>query len=58
MLCRFGTYLVAKDEDEYVQLVLQLASDVTVLSNLRAYTKIGGGDIAKAMCDLHGTWKC
>jgi protein O-GlcNAc transferase len=28
--------LVAKDEDEYVQLALQLASDVTALSDLRA----------------------
>lgn len=28
-------HLVAKNEDEYVQLALQLASDVTALSNLR-----------------------
>ncbi|XAR64731.1 Protein O-GlcNAc transferase [Bertholletia excelsa] len=28
-------HLVAKDEDEYVQSALQLASDVTALSNLR-----------------------
>ena len=27
--------LIAKNEDEYVQLALQLASDVTALSNLR-----------------------
>lgn len=29
-------HLVAKNEDEYVQLALQLASDVTALSDLRA----------------------
>lgn len=28
-------HLIAKNEDEYVQLALQLASDVTALSNLR-----------------------
>ncbi|GAV59452.1 LOW QUALITY PROTEIN: DUF588 domain-containing protein/Mito_fiss_Elm1 domain-containing protein/TPR_2 domain-containing protein/Sel1 domain-containing protein/TPR_11 domain-containing protein/TPR_12 domain-containing protein/Glyco_transf_41 domain-containing protein [Cephalotus follicularis] len=28
-------HLIAKDEDQYVKLALQLASDVTVLSNLR-----------------------
>lgn len=34
--CKTGLgHLVAKTEDEYVQLALQLASDVTALSNLR-----------------------
>lgn len=34
--CKTGLqHLIAKNEDEYVQLALQLASDVTALSNLR-----------------------